>query len=91
MRADRLTDPVAYQGRDWCGRPRWGGLRWVDMRAGDILALTVGGSPGATSAAIAAAQLLVQFQGMFAEYERYAELGIALVMPTARLCRPDSW
>ena len=33
-------------------------------------------------------QLLVQFQGMFAEYERYAELGIALVMPTARLCRP---
>ena len=33
-------------------------------------------------------QLLIQFQGMFAEYENYAELGIALVMPTARLCRP---
>jgi site-specific DNA recombinase len=33
-------------------------------------------------------QLLVQFQGMFAEYENYAELGIVLVMPTARLCRP---
>ena len=32
-------------------------------------------------------QLLIQFQGMFAEYENYAELGIALVMPTARLCR----
>ena len=32
-------------------------------------------------------QLLIQFQGIFAEYERYAELGIALVMPTARLCR----
>ena len=32
-------------------------------------------------------QLLIQFQGMFAEYERYAELGIVLVMPTARLCR----
>jgi len=31
--------------------------------------------------------LLVQFQGMIAEYERYAELGIVLVMPTARLCR----
>jgi len=31
--------------------------------------------------------LLVQFQGMIAEYERYAELGIALVMPTGRLCR----
>jgi hypothetical protein len=25
---------------------------------------------------------------MFAEYERYAELGIVLVMPTAPLCRP---
>ena len=33
-------------------------------------------------------QLLIQFQGMFAEYENYAELGIVLVMPTARLCRP---
>ena len=33
-------------------------------------------------------QLLVQFQGIFAEYENYAELGIVLVMPTARLCRP---
>ena len=34
-------------------------------------------------------QLLVQFQGMFAEYERYADIGIALIMPTARLCRLD--
>jgi len=33
-------------------------------------------------------QLLVQFQGIFAEYENYAELGIVLVMPTGRLCRP---
>jgi len=37
------------------------------------------------------ARLLTQVQGVIAEYERYAELGIALVMPTARLCRPDSW
>ena len=35
-------------------------------------------------------QLLLQIRGAVAEYERYAELGIALVMPTARLCRPDS-
>jgi len=34
------------------------------------------------------ARLLTQVQGVIAEYERYAELGIALVMPTARLCRP---
>src|SRR6266568_5137124 len=33
-------------------------------------------------------QLLLQIRGAVAEYERYAELGIALVMPTGRLCRP---
>ena len=33
-------------------------------------------------------QLLLQIRGAVAEYERYAELGIVLVMPTARLCRP---
>jgi site-specific DNA recombinase len=32
-------------------------------------------------------QLLLQIRGAVAEYERYAELGIVLVMPTARLCR----
>jgi site-specific DNA recombinase len=32
-------------------------------------------------------QLLLQIRGAVAEYERYAELGIALIMPTARLCR----
>jgi site-specific DNA recombinase len=32
-------------------------------------------------------ELLLQFQGMFAEYERHAEFGISLVMPTPRLCR----
>jgi site-specific DNA recombinase len=30
---------------------------------------------------------LLQIRGAVAEYERYAELGIVLVMPTARLCR----
>jgi site-specific DNA recombinase len=34
------------------------------------------------------ARLLTQVQGVIAEYENYAELGIVLVMPTARLCRP---
>jgi site-specific DNA recombinase len=36
-------------------------------------------------------QLLLQIRGAVAEYERYAELGIAFIMPTARLCRPGSW
>jgi hypothetical protein len=32
-------------------------------------------------------ELLLQFQGMFAEYERNADIGISFVMPTPRLCR----
>ncbi len=32
-------------------------------------------------------QLLLQMQGMIAEYERYADIGITFVMPSARLCR----
>jgi len=35
-------------------------------------------------------QLLLQIRGAVAEYERYADIGIALVMPTARLCRLGS-
>jgi site-specific DNA recombinase len=34
-------------------------------------------------------QLLLQMQGMIAEYERYADIGITLVMPSARLCRVE--
>ena len=33
------------------------------------------------------ARLLTQVQGVIAEYERYAEFRIALVMPSPRLCR----
>jgi len=32
-------------------------------------------------------QLLIQFQGMFAEYEKNADVGILLDMPSLRLCR----
>jgi len=32
-------------------------------------------------------ELMIQFQGMIAEYERNADFGISLIMPTARLCR----
>lgn len=43
MRAEQVTDPVTYHGEGpvWC--ERWGGLRWVDMLAGDILTLTADG------------------------------------------------
>jgi hypothetical protein len=48
-----------------------------------LLTFTAADSPMAT--------LLLSVLGAFAEFERYAELGIVLVMPTARLCRLDSW
>jgi sugar lactone lactonase YvrE len=39
VRAEQVTGPVAYHGEGpvWSGR--WGGLRWVDMFAGDVLSL----------------------------------------------------
>jgi site-specific DNA recombinase len=35
-------------------------------------------------------QLLVQFQGMFAEYENYRKLPIIFIMPTGSLCRAQA-
>lgn len=39
MRADQVTDPVTYHGEGPVWSPRWGGLRCVDMLAGDVLTL----------------------------------------------------
>jgi sugar lactone lactonase YvrE len=39
MLTEQVTDPVAYHGEGPVWSPRWGGLRWVDMLAGDVLAL----------------------------------------------------
>ncbi|MDD9205227.1 SMP-30/gluconolactonase/LRE family protein, partial [Georgenia sp. 10Sc9-8] len=38
--AEQLTDPVAYHGEGPCWSGTWGGLRFVDMLAGDLLTLT---------------------------------------------------
>ena len=43
MHAEQITDPVAYHGEGPVWSPQWGGLRWVDMLAGDILSLTANG------------------------------------------------
>jgi sugar lactone lactonase YvrE len=40
---DQITDAVAYHGEGPVWSPRWGGLRWVDMLAGDVLQLTAAG------------------------------------------------
>jgi sugar lactone lactonase YvrE len=44
MRAEQVTDPVAYHGEGPVWSERWGGLRWVDMLAGDVLSLEADGT-----------------------------------------------
>ena len=44
MTVEQLTDPVAYHGEGPVWSERWGGLRWLDMLAGDILSLSADGS-----------------------------------------------
>src|SRR3954454_7881507 len=46
MRAERVTDPIVYHGEGPVWSARWGGLRWVDMLAGDVLSLTDDGRVG---------------------------------------------
>ena len=43
MKAERITDSVAYHGEGPVWSERWGGLRWVDMLAGDVLSLAEDG------------------------------------------------
>lgn len=46
MHAEQVTDPVAYHGEGPVWSPSWGGLRWVDMLAGDVLSLAEDGTVG---------------------------------------------
>lgn len=39
MHAEQVTGPVAYHAEGPVWSPSWGGLRWVDMLAGDVLSL----------------------------------------------------
>lgn len=43
-RAEQVTGPVAYHGEGPVWSSSWGGLRWVDMLAGDVLTLEEDGS-----------------------------------------------
>ncbi len=43
MRAEQVTEPVADHGEGPVWWPGWGGLRWVDMLAGDVLSLDATG------------------------------------------------
>lgn len=42
-RPRQITPAVAYHGEGPCWSPTWGGLRWVDMLAGDLLTLNPAG------------------------------------------------
>jgi sugar lactone lactonase YvrE len=44
VRAEQVTDPVAYHAEGPVWADRWGGLRWVDMLAGDVLSLAADGT-----------------------------------------------
>ena len=44
MQAEPVTEPVAFHGEGPVWSARWGGLRWVDMLAGDVLRLGADGS-----------------------------------------------
>lgn len=43
MHADRITDSISYHAEGPYWSDSWGGLRWVDMLAGDIMVLGEGG------------------------------------------------
>jgi sugar lactone lactonase YvrE len=44
VRAERVTGSVAHHGEGPVWSPGWGGLRWVDMLAGDVLSLAADGT-----------------------------------------------
>lgn len=44
MRAEQLTEPLAYHGEGPVWSDAWGGLRWLDMLAGDVLSLASDGT-----------------------------------------------
>src|SRR5215212_7500284 len=46
MQIEQVTGPVAYHAEGPVWSERWGGLRWVDMLAGDVLSLADDGAIG---------------------------------------------
>jgi sugar lactone lactonase YvrE len=63
VRAEQVTGPVAYHGEGPVWSERWGGLRWVDMLAGDILSLVADGTINRRHVGSVAAALRPRQQG----------------------------
>ena len=63
MQVEQVTDPVAYHGEGPVWSERWGGLRWVDMLAGDVLSLAADGAINRRHVGSVAAVLRPRRQG----------------------------
>jgi sugar lactone lactonase YvrE len=63
VRVEQVTGPVAYHGEGPVWSERWGGLRWVDMLAGDVLSLADDGEIGRRHVGTVAAALRPRSRG----------------------------
>ena len=63
MHAEQVTGPVAYHGEGPVWSKRWGGLRFVDMLAGDVLSLEADGTVGRRHVGSVAAALRPRSRG----------------------------
>src|SRR4051794_16752380 len=89
MRAEPVTDPVAFHGEGPVWSRRWGGLRWVDMLAGDVLQLMDDGGIHRTHVGEVAAALRPRRGGGAVIGVRR---GFALEGPDGSLTRlPEVW
>jgi sugar lactone lactonase YvrE len=63
VQAEQVTASVAYHGEGPVWSERWGGLRWVDMLAGDVLSLAADGAIGRRHVGNVAAVIRPRRQG----------------------------
>lgn len=84
IRAEQRTGPVAYHAEGPVWSPSWGGLRWVDMLAGDVLTLGADGGVARRHVDDVAAVVRPRREGgaVFA-----VERGFALERPDGSLTR----
>ena len=89
MRAEQLTGPVAYHAEGPVYSDAWGGLRWVDMLAGDVLSLASDGSVARRHVGTVAAAMRPRAGGgVVIAVER----GFALEAPDGELTTlPELW
>ncbi|GAB78573.1 Sugar lactone lactonase YvrE [Austwickia chelonae] len=89
MRAERITDVIAYHMEGPCWWPAWGGLRCVDMLDGEVVSIDMSGRSSRQKVdRVAACVRPRERGGMIVAVER----GFALVDPDGTLTRlPSVW